>query len=245
MRSGSDKVFGLAIESSNPSSAGEGALGGPGVALAEVSHDAGKWVVAGEILTESLKRGTGREDDLMAAIDRVSKRTGIGAKQIGLVAVSVGPGGFTALRVAVTAGNVIAFATGASCSAVPSALVAASKVECSGRFAVMLASKADSAFATIFEPGWRRAGHVHPGRLVRAADIAALDVEFMVADKFLPAVIAEAASKSGIQLIDPTFDPAACLELGCAMPIGDPGSLKPLYAREPEAVTLWKARQKR
>jgi len=243
-----DKVFGLAIESSNPSSAEDGgAAGGPGVALAEVSHEKGKWTISGGILSESLRRGSGREDDLMSAVDRISRRAGIVPGQIGLVAVSVGPGGFTALRVAVTAGNLIAFSTGAACVRVPSALVAARRVESAERFAVLLASKGDSAFATVFAPGWQSPDGAKPptGKLVRSADVSGLGVGLIVADKFLPAPIREAAEQSGIALVAPKLDPAACLELGCTLPIGAPGTLEPLYAREPEAVTLWKARQKR
>ena len=168
-------------------------------------------------------------------------------KQIGLVAVSVGPGGFTALRVAVTVGNSIAFATGAACVRVPSAQVAARRVHSAGRFAVALASKGDTTFATVFGPDWQSApGAKRPvGKLVRAADVAALDVGLIVADKFLPAPIREAAEKEGVRVVAPEFDAGACLELGCSIQVGTPGSLEPLYAREPEAVTLWKARQKR
>lgn len=243
-----DKVFALAIESSNPSSADGIDGNGPGVALGEVVHRAGAWSIAGTIAIESLRRQSGREDDLMPAIDRICKQEGTTADRIGLVAVSVGPGGFTALRVAVTIGNAIAFATGAACVAIPSALVVACRVACSGRFAVLLASKGETSFATVFSPGWgsERAESVTcpQGTLVRAADIAGLDVELLVSDKFLPAAIREAAERAGVRVVAPHFDPAACLELGCRLPVAAPGSLSPLYAREPEAVTLWKARQK-
>jgi len=241
-----DKVFALAIESSNPSSADGIDGGGPGVALAEVAHRAGAWSIVGAIGIESLRRQAGREDDLMPAIDRICKREGIAAARVGLVAVSVGPGGFTALRVAVTIGNAIAFATGAACVAIPSALVVARRVACPGRFAVLLASKGETSFATVFSPGWDRGSSVMcpQGSLVRAGDIKGLDVEMLVSDKFLPAPIREAAERAGVPVVPPHFDPAACLELGCRLPVAAPGSLAPVYAREPEAVTLWKARQK-
>lgn len=242
-----DKLFALAIESSNPSSADGIDGGGPGVALAEVSQRAGAWSIVGKIATESLRRQSGREDDMMPAIDRLCKRVGTTAASIGLVAVSVGPGGFTALRVAVTVGNAIAFATGAACVAIPSALVVASRVKCSGRVAVLLASKGETSFATVFAPGWDSGASMTgpEGMLVRATDIAGLDVEMLIADKFLPTPIREAAERAGIKVAVPQFDPAACLELGCRLPAARPGSLAPLYPREPEAVTLWKARQKR
>jgi len=242
-----NQIFALAIESSNPSAADGPSSNGPGVALAEVSHQAGTWAIAGEIATERLRVGSGREDDLMSAVDRLSKRVGMVPKQIGLVAVSVGPGGFTALRVAVTIGNSIAFATGAACVRVPSAQVAARRVHSAERFAVALASKGETTFATVFAPDWQStpAAKRPIGKLVRAADVAALEVGLIVADKFLPPAIRGAAEKAGVRVIAPEFDAAACLELACSIPVGGPGSLEPIYAREPEAVTLWKARQKR
>lgn len=247
MKSPRAPVFALAIESSNPSASDGNREGGPGVALAEVSHDTGEWIVVGEITTESLRRGAGREDDLMPAVDRVAGRAGVRPRQIGLVAVSAGPGGFTALRVAVTVGNAIAFAQGAACVSVPSASVAALRTRCAGRFAVALASKGETAFLTVFDPGWQSLQRSSPthGRVMRATDIAGLGVELLVADQHLPDAIRRASEQAGVRIEPPVFDPAACLELACSLPVSAAGSLTPQYAREPEAVTLWKARQKR
>lgn len=241
-----DKLFALAIESSNPSAREGDGAGGPGVALAEISNDAGSWTVRGPIVTEMLRQSAAREDDLMSAVDRVTRATAVSPRQIGLVAVSVGPGGFTALRVAVTVGNAVAFTTGAPCVSVPSALVAAKHVESSGRFAVALASKGQTTFATVFEPGWDEARRldVPAGRLVHASDIAGLEIGLLVADRYLPATIRDAAAQSGVPIAPPVFEPARCLELACLLRAERAGSLLPMYPREPEAVTLWKARPK-
>lgn len=253
-----DKVFGLAIESSNPSAedfanrAGEPERasgvpggGGMGVALAEMAADGATWAIAGEVLVEPLRRGGGREDDLMPAIDRVCRRAGVDAGRIGLVAVSVGPGGFTALRVSVTVANVISYAKGSLCVAVPSASVVARRIVHSERFAVLLASKGPTAFATVFSPGWDRTGLSPIGKIVGAPDIGELDVDLIVADRHLAAPIRREAESRGIRIEPPTFDPAACLELATLLPGAPAGTLLPLYPREPEAVTLWNARQGR
>jgi hypothetical protein len=43
-------------------------------------------------------------------------------------------------------------------------------------------------------------------------------------------------------IVEPVFDPAACLELAARLPDIEPALLLPLYPREPEAVTLWRRR---
>lgn len=241
-----DILFGLAIESSNPSASDNAASGnGPGVAIARVRPLAGHFDVLEKVLIEPLRRETGH-DDLLPAIDRLCNKAGAQPRQIGLICVSAGPGGFTALRVAVTAAKMIAFSTAAACSAVPSAWVAARRAGCAGRFAVLLAGKGDSAFATVFDPGWE-SGVIRSapiGRLVRAEDVAGLNVGAIVADRFLPEPIRAAVETLGIPIESPRFDPGACLELGCLLRAGGPGSLNPIYPREPEAVTLWKARNR-
>ncbi|MBL8875426.1 MAG: hypothetical protein JNM86_06485 [Phycisphaerae bacterium] len=236
-------IFALAIESSNPS-ADHATGSGPGVAIVRVARESERLVPAGPPQVELLRKSGGREDDLMPAIDRLCRRVGANARQIGLVAVSVGPGGFTALRVAVTVGNAIAFVARAPTVAVPSALVVARSTKPSGRFAVALASKGDSTFATVFDPAWQE--HPAPqGRLIRAADVAPLGVDRMIADSFLPEPIRAACIEHGIEILPPAFDPNECLELAFRLPAGVPGGLMPLYPREPEALTLWRARQQR
>lgn len=236
-------TFALAIESSNPS-ADPMSDAGPGVALSQFIREAERCVPVGVPHVELLRKGAGREDDLMPAIDRLFRRIGAQPREVGLVAVSVGPGGFTALRVAVTVGNTFAFATGAPTVAVPSALVVARSTKPPGRFAVALASKGESTFVTVFDPAWQDLP-IPEGRLLGAADIASLGVERLIADSFLPQSIREACAQAGIDLQPPSFDARACLECAFHLPPSPPGSLSPLYPREPEAVTLWRARQKR
>ncbi|MBX3388587.1 MAG: tRNA (adenosine(37)-N6)-threonylcarbamoyltransferase complex dimerization subunit type 1 TsaB [Phycisphaeraceae bacterium] len=246
MDAAADTILSLSIESSNPSALEDG-VNGPGVALARILRTAGRFEVSGTILTEPLRRETGRDDDLLPAIDRLFRNAGARPEQLGLVSVSAGPGGFTALRVAVTAAKMLAYSTDAMCASVPSAWVAAHMVKSSGRFAVLLAGKNDSAFATLFEAGWeRRLGDQAPAtKLVRAEDVAGLNVGLIVADKYLPEAIRAAAAALHIPVEHPRFRAASCLELGCLIVPGGPESLNPIYPREPEAVTQWKARNQK
>jgi len=214
----------LAIEVSNPSS------GGAGIAVGSRS-------VLG---VEPVRPGDGRQDDLAAAIDRLAKRVGFGPQDLKRVAVSVGPGGYTSLRIAVATAKMICEATGAQCVAIPTVNVAAARVSAARPFAVALASKDDSAYAAAFASPGERTG---PGRLINPAAIAGLGVKTLVADQFLPHSIAEAVRTAGIALAPLILDPAACLELSFGAPATDPVSFLPIYPREPEAVTKWRTRK--
>src|SRR5262245_58553079 len=98
----------LAIEISNPSAAA-----GAGVALGRAG--AGLQVLVVEALAPERRH----DDDLVPSIDRVFRRAGCSPGEIGLVGVSIGPGGFTSLRIAIAAAKMICEATGSRCVGVP------------------------------------------------------------------------------------------------------------------------------
>jgi tRNA threonylcarbamoyl adenosine modification protein YeaZ len=224
----------LAIETSNPSTAVAGTAGG-GQGVAVVRALGGTTDVLG---VERLVEPGRHDDDLMPAIQRVMKRVGVAPRAITDVAVSVGPGGFTAVRIAVTTAKLIAEATGARCVAVPSAAVVARRVRNEGKpFAVALASKGETAFVTVFDGAARATGE---GRLIGGADLAGLGVRLMAADQFLPAPIVSEARGLGIEILTPEFDPVACAEAALELEAVDPIDLAPLYPREPEAVRKWR-----
>lgn len=171
----------------------------------------------------------------MSAIDRLSRRLHLIPKDLGRIAVSIGPGGYTALRIAIATAKMLCESLRAGCIAIETASIVAHRAQVPGPFAVMLASKDDTAFATVFEsPSHPR----EPGRLVTSLD--GIDIKTLVADRFLPSSIAREATARGILIVPPRFDAAACLELSFnAAPI-DPLAVAPLYPREPEAVTKWR-----
>lgn len=214
----------LAIETSNPS-AGDG-----GVALG-----------LGRVLDVEPLAPTGRhDDDLMPAIDRLMRRAGRTPRELVRVAVSVGPGGFTGLRIAVATGKMIAESVGAACVAVPSALVVAGRVEHGGSpFAVALASKGEKAWVTPFDATGQMIG---PGQLMGEAGLANLDIGLVVADRFLPESMRSRAIAMGWRIVEPIFDARVCFEASLALPDVDPVDLVPIYPREPEAVRLWRSR---
>jgi tRNA threonylcarbamoyladenosine biosynthesis protein TsaB len=145
----------LAIEVSNPSSGPRGRIeqdgdhffAGPGVALGERKVT---WPVDEDV--ELLHEGPRHDDDLMPAIDRLFRRRGATPADLkdGRIAVSVGPGGFTGLRIAVATAKMLAEATGARTVAVPSASAAAWCLPVSSAPAVVcLASKGETVHATL------------------------------------------------------------------------------------------------
>ncbi len=213
----------LAIEASNPS-------GGAGVALAPDG-------TAGRVDAEPLAPGTRHGDDLAPAIDRLCARAGVAPADLARVVVSLGPGGYTGVRIAVTTAKLIAEAAGAELVGVPTAEVVAASLP-PDRFPalVCLASKGQTTFGTLFaEPG-------APGEALGLLGAGALPgaLASLVADRHLPAPIRERAGALGLAIIEPVFDAAACLRLGLERGPTDPAALAPIYPREPEAVRKWR-----
>jgi len=187
---------------------------------------------------EDIDPARAHDDLLMVAIDRAMRTAGLTPRQIGVVAVSAGPGGYTAVRLAVTTAKLIAEATGAACIAIPTSDCVAHRVDNSlARFAVALASKGTTSYVTVYDnPATPRS----PGAVIDADALAALGVRTMIADRFLSASFKVAAELQGISIIPPVFDALACAEIAHRYPSVDPLLLAPLYPREPEAVTKWR-----
>lgn len=239
----------LAIESSNPSAAAEGSGMSVALGLVEGGRVLGEEAVRAGARGRAAGAGQSSDDDLFPAIDRCFARLGLtpGVLRGGRVAVSAGPGGYTGLRVACAAGKMIAEGCGARCVSVPTALVALEGARetiaqlPSGRCAgVALASKSESAW--VWLDGWPDATK---GRIILAADVPVLAREglgLLIADDHLPESIRAACGEAGVRVVRPALSAAACLRVGARLPDMDPVELAPIYAREPDAVTQWRAR---
>ena len=261
----------LAIEVSNPSS---GSHWGAGQLPSETSgsHVAlGRW---GEppLGVEPVELGGRDKDDLLPAIDRLCKRCGVVPRDLGLLAVDVGPGGFTGLRVAVAASSAMAEALGIGVVAVPATAVAAIKAREGGTpFAVVLATKGESGYVQRFDES---GVPLSDGELLTSQGLANLDTQRLIADGFMPdrwrAIAADkgwmveglqlraesllrVVQEMGEALVKRPVGDRSHLELGESqgfrtglggLVVMDPAEVRPLYAREPEAVTLWEARKR-
>jgi len=217
----------LAIETSNPSSGGV-----PGVALG--------WVDGGSVEpigVEPIGAGERHDDLLMPAIRTLIQREGFEPDRLDRVVCSIGPGGYTGLRIATAAANMIALASGAKLYGVPSAWVAAHGVSPTGAFAVALASKNDTSYVTAFGVDCTESV---PGRVIGADEIEQLGVALLLGDRYLPASFGETCTRLGIRIDEPVFSAEACLMLAPRLRAIPVGRLIPEYGREAEAVTKWR-----
>ena len=198
----------------------------------------------------------GREDDLLLpSIDALLQRAELVPAQLRGIGISIGPGGFTGLRIAVATAKGIAEVTGCPLHAVPSALVAGeaarSGLATGDRVVVASAAKLDTCWLTplqCLEDGWRQlpGAGIHtilpPGPDVLAMCEGAL----VLADEHVPGDFQEGISGVAVSRQEPRLDAAACLRVTIDMArrgiATDPLELLPLYPREPEAVRSWRLR---
>lgn len=178
----------------------------------------------------------GHAERLLPAIDEICRGAGLGPAGLSVVAVGVGPGSFSGLRVGVTTAKALAFAGGARVVGVSglAALAAASGAR-EGLVVALLDARRDEAFAAAYRVGdWL--DPAEPPRLLALAE-----ARRWVGS--LPGPLTLVGS--GASLIDPsvatspTHPPALTLAaLAAALLVrGDaPPSVEPLYVRPPNAT---------
>jgi tRNA threonylcarbamoyladenosine biosynthesis protein TsaB len=255
----------LAIEISNPSSGPRGPVriggGGAGAAGGQGEREvlAGPGVALGGdgglLGAELLHEGVRHDDDLMPAIDRLCRGQGAGPRDLGRIVVSIGPGGYTSLRIAVATAKMIALATGAEVAPAPSVLAAAwPHPPDLAPALVCIASKGETAYAAWLasrgSPGgpagaWGPIGAPEILGLIGPGVIEQRRPRTIIADAFLPPAMRAAAERAGAKIVEPIFAAASLLEMSAVLEPMDPVALLPLYPREAEAVTQWRRRRGR
>lgn len=238
----------LAIEVSNP---GADAAIAPGVPAIPGSGPAPRSGVALGRATplgieclamEWLSPRSRHDDALMPAIAELARRTGHTPRDINRIAVSIGPGGYTSLRIGVTIAKLIAEATGAACIGVPTADAVVcnlgDQLTAEQHVRVCLAWKRDSVWMQDFvRSGAAQLCAKGEGRLVSIEQAAQSAPPVIVAE----APLAEMLNHSqDVRIIEPVFDPRGVLKASFNRPTVDPLHLAPLYPREPEAVSKWR-----
>ncbi len=184
------------------------------------------------------------DDDLVGAIERLYGRLDLEPRATEAVDVSIGPGGFTGLRIAVTTAKMLAETLGARVIAVESALVAAESCQGPGPLLVALAAKRQTVWATRLERRegvWVVAG---AGGITDRLDTTGITM--VLADEYLPRSMRQECLRAGVPVKEPEFAPRACLAVAARLlgggRVADPLQLQPLYPRPPEAVTAWERR---
>ncbi len=225
----------LGIEISNPTSSDDPDRPAAEVALAPADRPE-------DALIEPVRTGKG-EDDLIPAIDRLCARAGARPAQLACIAVDVGPGAFTGLRVAVAAAKLLAEATGARVVPVPAWDVAriglAPGAPVSDPLLVCLASKGPRTHGTLLRAG----AAPEPLGMITAEHLPGLAPGAIVADRFLPEPMRRWAADSGADLLPLRLGAGGVLLAARGRAPVDPLALEPFYAREPDAVTQWRERR--
>ena len=188
--------------------------------------------------------------DLMPAVEVLFDRHGARPGALGELHVSIGPGSFTGLRIAIATARMLAMAGGAKLVAVPTLdVVARNGPADAPHLAVCLNLKRDRFYAGLFdrrEGSWHAAGE--PALMTMAElQSAAPGPLTIIADKLPDG--ADQAVTGGVRLLPPqTAIPRSEVvwRLGRAAArrgeYTDAFDLMPLYVREPEAVELWNNR---
>lgn len=228
----------LAIEATNPN------VPTPGVLLARTDDDSpGKLVV---LATRRLHQ-QGRHDDLLLpAIAELFEETGTKPAELDEVLVSIGPGGFTATRLVCVAAAVLAEVSGARTLAVPTVRVAIETALQVGKLGsgvvVAMACKQDSAYVARFDTTQRkfseRGSSIGPSEF----DGLLLPGDSLVHEGHLPEQMLEIASKRGIECIPMNLTTDGLLACRSAAEVVPIEALRPIYPREPDAVTQWRRR---
>ena len=200
----------------------------------------------GMVRTIALESASGVDDQLMPAIKQLFDEVGAQPQDLSLIGVSIGPGGFTGLRVAVSTARTLAMTTGCRVVAVPSAIVAAMGYsETEGDVAILLAGRRDSVWLTRVGPDHGIVGK--PGLVCEESVASAIaGCVAVLGDEHVPQPLQEAVAAAHHALTPPQWDPLVCLQAAERAAAGgqyaDPRTLEPLYPRPPEAVRLFQAR---
>jgi len=204
-----------------------------------------------ELLAETELPVPGRNRvDLMPAIDALCHRQGVAAGDLGQLYLSIGPGSFTGLRIAVATAKMLADVLGLDTVAVPTLDVVAQNApaDAADNLAVCLNLKADTTYQGLH----RRQADLW---LIRGEPTLAT-LEQLLAKA--PRPLAVLGDPLG-DIPQPLPDDVTILPAELARPharhvwrLGrerarrgestDPGDLLPLYARAPEAEEQWNRR---
>jgi tRNA threonylcarbamoyladenosine biosynthesis protein TsaB len=200
----------------------------------------------GVIHATPLESASGVDDQLLPAIAERFESAHVSPEDLSLIGVSVGPGGFTGLRVAVATAKALAVATGCRLVAVPTACVAAaSRTGPKRPVGVLLAERRGTAWLTCVSAEGIVEGTPGPVDAASLPDRVG-GCEVILGDPHVQAAFGSGIDATGLPIEDLHVTPTACLELALIAASrgeeADVHTLEPIYPRPPEAVRRFDAR---
>lgn len=212
-----------------------------------VAVGTGDGVLATATLSATMKHAA----ELIPTVQRLLKRSGWATDELTEVFVSIGPGSFTGLRIAVTVARTLAWSTGARVVAVPTLdALAANALDLQpppDHLAVVLDAKRSQVYTAAFElTGDAYIRTAEPVLADPSAFLAACPRPLAVLGEGIP-YHREAIDAGGVRVLDQALWSGRgdnVLRVGLPLardgeytPAGD---LVPLYIRRPEAEEKWK-----
>ena len=199
---------------------------------------------ASVLATRSFSHGLQNAALILPQIDELFREQSVAPRQIDLVAVSIGPGSFTGLRIGVTLAKTLCFATGARLIAVPSLLVIAHNAPADASYILpLLDAKRDQVFAAVYKRQGGQIGQELPAQLTTLTDLLAVAPRpLWLLGEGLPTHRHHIPADPSLTVLDDSLWPpqAATVarlawELAGQSQFADPYTLTPLYIRKPEA----------
>ena len=184
----------------------------------------------------------GHAEALLPMIDRVTAAAGLTSANIDIVAVSVGPGGFTGIRAGLAAAQGLALAARARLVGITSfAAVAARVRQGNAPILVALDSRRDDLYVQVFDAGGNIAvgepTAILPGQLGHVVG----DGPLRIAGDAAESAVAALAGRDNTEIIAGSA-PDALGVLAAARHEGFQSAARPLYLRPPD-VSFPKARR--
>jgi tRNA threonylcarbamoyladenosine biosynthesis protein TsaB len=216
------------------------------------------WREGGPVIAIDHVEPSRDRDWLWPSIDQACASAGVTPAELAWVGVDIGPGGFSGLRTTIAAAQSIASVHGLPCVAVPSALVAACSTFSAGSrdlagsacsdgsvvHAVLAVKGATAWIATLVrdDRGWfqQAASVIEWERWMPRSGST------LLADVHCPAALRAACEAGGVPVVEPVWSGRGVMMAARRLRLEGqgvgPAELSPEYAREPEAVTLWRQR---
>jgi tRNA threonylcarbamoyladenosine biosynthesis protein TsaB len=185
----------------------------------------------------------GQAEAMVPLVDQVMREAGLDPAALDVVVVTIGPGGFTGIRVGLAAARGIALATGARLLGVTSFAAVAAPIPAGGETRlVALESRREDLYVQLFDGAGRPLGApmaLLPPALEAAVAAAVGAAALVVAGDAAERAAAALAGRARTRLLadsapDAMGALAAARHSGPAS--GEPDPVRPLYLRAPDAT---------